>query len=146
MKIALFCFASRVICHWRYGISEWNVCFRKRTVVFLRFRDPYMTPSKTTNRVWYFRLLWPCIVNVGWRERNQQDATNLMFIMKLLSQHVSGIIMPIIKMGIMMPETCSDRRLTINIRLVESCWFLSLHPTSLICSITYWQNSPHDNC
>ena len=44
-----------------------------------------------------FRLLWPCIMNVGWRERDQQDATYLMFIMKLLSQHVSGIIMPIIR-------------------------------------------------
>ena len=28
-------------------------------------------------------------------ERNQQDATNLVFIIKLLSEHVSGIIMPI---------------------------------------------------
>jgi len=27
--------------------------------------------------------------------RNQQDATNLVFIIKLLSQHVSDIIMPI---------------------------------------------------
>ena len=39
-----------------------------------------------------FRLVWPCILNVGWRER-KQDAANLMFIIKLLSQHVSGIIM-----------------------------------------------------
>ena len=31
------------------------------------------------------------------REGKQQDATNLMFIIKLLSQHVSGIIMPIIR-------------------------------------------------
>ena len=31
------------------------------------------------------------------RDRNQQDATNLMFIIKLLSQHVSGIIMPVIR-------------------------------------------------
>ena len=31
------------------------------------------------------------------REINQQDATNPMFIIKLLSQHVSGIIMPIIR-------------------------------------------------
>jgi len=31
------------------------------------------------------------------REINQQDATNLMFIIQLLSQHVSGIIMPIIR-------------------------------------------------
>ena len=45
----------------------------------------------------YFRLVWPCIINVGWRERNQQDATNLMFIIKHLSHHVSGIIMPIIR-------------------------------------------------
>jgi len=103
-------------------------------------------------------------------ERNQQDATNLMFIMKLLSQHVSGIIMPIIRrtrpcttaygvphwlfwpwlcgacrtpyavvhglvlpmMGIMMPETCWDRSFIINIRLVASCWFLSLHPTFMM--------------
>jgi len=76
-----------------------------------------------------------------------------MFINKL-SQHVSGIIMPIIRrtaphshshhyqcrtpyaavhtivllmMGTMMPETCWDN-LIINIRLVASCWFLSLHP------------------
>ena len=44
-----------------------------------------------------FRLLWPCIMNVGWRERNQHDATNLVFIIKLLSQHVWGIIMPIFR-------------------------------------------------
>ena len=133
------------------------------------------------------------------RERNQQVATSLMFIIKLLSQHVSGIIMPIIRrttptpntpdltdiriryhlnttaytytheiptvftthystqihygshilwfppllqcrtpyvvvhslvllmMCIMMPETCWDRSLIINIRLVASCWLLSLH-------------------
>jgi len=30
-------------------------------------------------------------------ERNQHDATNPMFINKLLSQHVSGIILPIIR-------------------------------------------------
>jgi len=103
-----------------------------------------------------FRLLWPCIMNVGWRERNQHDATNQMFIIKLLSQHVSGIIMTIIRrtrlciteyhvlqcrtpyavihglvlliMDVMMPETFWDRSLIINIWLVASCWFLSLHP------------------
>jgi len=143
------------------------------------------------NRVWHnYNLL-------GWRERNQQVATNPMFIIKLLSQHVSDIIMPIIRrtrpcttaygvlqwlcwlwlcgagsqavwrlqwpshsahrlrpsstqpqpaqpvqnticsstglvllmMGIMMPETCWDWSLIINIGLVASCWFLSLHPT-----------------
>jgi len=68
--------------------------------------------------------------------------------MKLLSEHVSGIIVPIIRrtrvctaaygaavhtlvllmMGITMPETCSDKSLIINIRLVAPYWFLSLHP------------------
>jgi len=33
----------------------------------------------------------------------------------------------LLKMGIMMSETCWDRRLTINIRFVASSWFLSLH-------------------
>ena len=36
-------------------------------------------------------------MNIGRRERNKQDATNLMFIIKLLSQHVLVIIMPIIR-------------------------------------------------
>jgi len=35
----------------------------------------------------------------------------------------------LLMMGIMMPETCWDRCLLINIRLVAFCWFISLHPT-----------------
>ena len=31
-------------------------------------------------------------------------------------------------MGVMLPETCWDRSLIINIGLVASCWFISLHP------------------
>ena len=38
----------------------------------------------------------------------------------------------LLTMGMMMPETCWDRHLTLNIRLVASCWFLSLHPTFMI--------------
>ena len=34
-------------------------------------------------------------------------------------------------MGIIMPEICWDS-LIINIRLVASCWFLSLHPTFMM--------------
>ena len=107
--------------------------------------------------VHFFRILWPCIVNIRWRERNQQDATNSMFIIKLsistcfghhyahhqenktvsycmrcsawvcrlwlavvlwscvvscvhcvhfLSQHVSGIIMPIIRRIRPCPTAC----------------------------------------
>ena len=35
----------------------------------------------------------------------------------------------LLMMGIMMSETCWDRSLIINIRLIASCWFLSLQPT-----------------
>jgi len=35
----------------------------------------------------------------------------------------------LLMMGIMMPETCWDRSLIINIGLVASCWFISLKPT-----------------
>ena len=35
----------------------------------------------------------------------------------------------LLMMGVMMPETCWDKSLIMNIRLVASCWFLSLHPT-----------------
>ena len=38
----------------------------------------------------------------------------------------------LLMMGIMMPETCWDKSLIINIRLVASCWFLSLHPTFMM--------------
>ena len=37
----------------------------------------------------------------------------------------------LLMMGIMMPETCWDKYLIINIGLVASCWFLSLHPKKL---------------
>ena len=33
----------------------------------------------------------------------------------------------LLMMGIMMPETCWDKSLIINIRFVATCWFLSLH-------------------
>jgi len=35
----------------------------------------------------------------------------------------------LLMIGIMMPEIYRDGSLIINIRLVASCWFLSLHPT-----------------
>ena len=35
----------------------------------------------------------------------------------------------LLMIGIMMPETCRDKSLIINIRLVASRWFLCLHPT-----------------
>jgi len=43
---------------------------------------------------------------------------------------VHGLVL--LMMGIMMPETCWDRSLIINIGFVASCWFLSLHPTFMM--------------
>ena len=40
---------------------------------------------------------------------------------------IHGLVL--LMMGIMMPKTCWDRSLIINIRFVASCWFTSLHPT-----------------
>jgi len=40
---------------------------------------------------------------------------------------IHGLVL--LMMSIMMPETCWDRSLIINIGLVASCWFISLHPT-----------------
>ena len=44
-------------------------------------------------------------IALGWKEINQQDATNPKFIIKLLSQHVSGIIMPIISARSLRPKS-----------------------------------------
>jgi len=44
--------------------------------------------------IMYFKIQFNI---TGRREINQQDATNLTFTIKSLSQHVSGIIMPIIR-------------------------------------------------
>ena len=105
------------------------------------------TCRQTNTKGMFFRLLWPCIMNVGWRERNQQDANNLMFIIKLLPQYVSGITpyaavhtLVLLMMGIMMSETCWDKSLIINIRLVASSWFLSLHSTFMMHGHTSLKN------
>jgi hypothetical protein len=46
------------------------------------------------------------------------------------TQYAAVHTLVLLMMGIMMPETCWDRSLLINIRLVVSCWFLSLHTTT----------------
>jgi len=43
---------------------------------------------------------------------------------------VHGLVL--LMMGIMMPETCWERSLIINIGLVAACWFLCLHPTFMM--------------
>jgi len=87
-----------------------------------------------------FRLLWPCITNVGWRERKTKLIwcllSNFYLNMRPSStqpqptQPVQNITCSSTRscsmMSIIMSETCWDRCWIINIRLVASCWFLSL--------------------
>jgi len=54
-----------------------------------------------TQKVYVF-----CVVLCKVKRENQQDATNSMFIIKLLSQHVSGTIMPIIRRIRPCPTAC----------------------------------------
>ena len=102
-------------------------------------------------------------VYIGWKERDQQDATNLMFIIKL-SQHASGNIMPIIRRTIVwtaaygvlhwwwrlwlcgagMQAVCTVKvtvLLMMGIMMPETCW------DSLIINITlvafFWSLSLH---
>ena len=53
-------------------------------------------------------------------------------------------ILFLLMMGIMMPETCLDRSLIINIRLAASCWFLSLHPMPFLflSKVPVWLSLP----
>jgi len=44
-----------------------------------------------------FRILWPCIVNIRWREGTNKMQLIRCLLSIFLSQHVSGIVMPIIK-------------------------------------------------
>jgi len=44
-----------------------------------------------------FRFLWRCIVNIRWRERTNKMQLIRCLLSNFLSQHVSGIIMPIIR-------------------------------------------------
>ena len=53
-----------------------------------------------------FRILWPCIVNIRWREGTNKMQLISLFIIKPLSQHVSGIIMPIIRRIRPCPTAC----------------------------------------
>ena len=68
--------------------------------------------------------------NVGWGETNQQDATNLIIrrTRPCITAYAVTHGLVLLMMGLMMPETCWDRSLMINIGLVASCWFISPRP------------------
>ena len=81
---------------WMIGVSRHTPLLPNYAIISAQKRFSLLSEARKS-WIYFFRVVWPCITNVGWRERKQQDATNLIFIIKHLSQHVSGIIMPIIR-------------------------------------------------
>jgi len=72
--------------------------------------------------------LWLCgAVCTVWRLQCTQLHTTTAITNQCRTPYavVHGLVL--LMMGIMMPETCWDRSLIINIELVASFWFLSLH-------------------
>ena len=72
------------------------------------------------------------------KRENQQDATNSMFIIKLLSQHVSGIVMPIIMRIRPCPTACG----VLPVRL-SYLMFPSPYRQNIACSRT--RSYSHDD-
>ena len=101
-----------------------------------------LEPDTEGRESFIFRLLWPCVMNVGWRERNQQDATNLVFIVKLLYQYVSGIIIPIFRMHLvgfsLFTLQSSMFKKTFRLKILEDIQVLLRQPTSASGNYTYY--------
>jgi len=53
-----------------------------------------------------FRFLWPCIVNIRWRERTNKMQLTRCLLSNFMSQHVSDIIMTIIRRIRPCPTAC----------------------------------------
>jgi len=75
-------------CNWASELHTLQVTRQNFDALFLYMFFQYLN---------FVLLQLITVVSKRWRERNQQDATNQMFIIKLLSQHVSGITIPIIR-------------------------------------------------
>ena len=83
--------------------------------------DKYLNSPAHSGKNTYkasFKFMWPCIM----KRRVKRDKPT-----RTPHAVIHGLVL--LMMGIMMPETCWDRSLIINIGLVASCWFISLHPT-----------------
>jgi len=86
------------------------------------------TPYTYTHKI-------PTMLTIHYSTQRHYRSHILRFFPLLLQRRTPYAIvhsLVLLKMGIMMPETCWDRRLTINVRFVASCWFLSLHPTFML--------------
>ena len=79
---------SVCVCEWvKERENKYRICLKLTEAITSKWNYVYLNSTSVSLNT---------IQIVGWRERNQQP-TNLMFIIRLLPQHVSGIIMLIFK-------------------------------------------------
>jgi hypothetical protein len=70
----------------------------RHTRTHARARARTHTHARTHTTFLSFRFLWPCIVRKVWREREKTNKMQQLDVYyQLLSQYVSGIIMPIFR-------------------------------------------------
>ena len=146
---------------WRTQVSEWFSKFKNSVTPDKTFQNSQCLPTHQTEENFdplktlvlenrtvtihgvskicrfhfgQFREIW---MTLGWRERNQQDATNLMFIIKLLSHHVSGIIMPIIRRT----RVCIWCSALVVMTVVVWSWDTSCVHCESYCSTLSWSSS-----
>jgi len=83
----------------------------------------YIKTSDLRNNSWKQKL-WLCGAGSQVHNHSQHNQCRTPYAV------IHGLVL--LTMGIMMPETCWDRSLIINIWLVASYSFLSLHPTCMM--------------
>jgi len=66
-----------------------------------------------------FRFLWLCIMNIRWREKTNKMQLIRCLLSNFLSQHVSGITMPIIRRIRLCPTACGVLPGCVGCGLVE---------------------------
>jgi len=104
---------SNSVFYLRRKNSDCGEMLLQQAPILLECRGPFVTTTQ------YFKV----------KRENEQDATNSMFIIKLPSQHVSGIIMPIIRRIRPCPTACGVLPECVGCGLVELCRELCAHST-----------------
>ena len=118
------CTAAYGVLLWLCGAGTWAVCTVKVTVRTATFtvHTACVTAPHNHSHHTTFTVHTACVPVPHNHSHHNQCRTPYAAVHTLV----------LLMMGIMMPETCWNKSLIINIRLVESCWFLSIYPMFMI--------------
>ena len=83
-----------------------------------RSRALYVLNPKVTP---YFRFLWPCVLNIRWRERTNKMQLIWCLLLDFLSQHVSRHVTPIIGRIRPCPSACGTLPGCVGCGWLRSC-------------------------